>query len=151
MTHSSTLRGIRYARYASYLFAALIAALGVLDLAGGFSWGNFHIPPRWQPETVHYPLALQMECWFFIFYALLLVAPWEKIQSEPTWRKLFFVLCVFSILFAFVMISEVMAKNYIAKAAKTKARLPVFQAVLLFAALGQIPTLLFVRKPELVD
>jgi hypothetical protein len=44
-----------------------------------------------------------------------------------------------------------MAKNYIAKAAKTKARIPVFQAILLFAALGQIPTLLFVRKPELVD
>jgi hypothetical protein len=149
--HPSTLRGICYARYASYLFAALIAALGVLDLVGGWTWGSFHVPPRWQPETVHYPLALQMECWFFIFYALLIVAPWEKIQDEKTWRKLFALLCLFSIVFAFVMISEVMAKNYIAKAAKTKARIPVFQAILLFAALGQIPTLLFVRKPELVD
>jgi hypothetical protein len=149
--HPSTLRGIRYARYASYLFAALIAALGILDLVGGWAWGSIHIPPRWKPETVHYPLALQMECWFFIFYALLIIAPWEKIQDEKTWRKFFTLLCLFSIAFAFVMISEVMAKNYIAKAAKTKARIPVFQAILLFAALGQIPTLLFVRKPELVD
>ncbi|NBX01940.1 hypothetical protein EBR11_05360 [bacterium] len=149
--HPSTLRGIRYARSASYLFAALIAALGILDLVGGWAWGSFHIPPRWQPETVHYPLALQMECWFFIFYALLIVAPWEKIQDEKNWRKLFALLCLFSIVFAFVMISEVMAKNYIANAAKTKARIPVFQAILLFAALGQIPTLLFVRKPEWVD
>lgn len=149
--HPSTLRGIRYARYASYIFAVLIAFLGILDLAGGFSLGSLHFPPRWQPETVHFPLALKFECWFFIFYALLLVAPWEKIQSEQTWRKLFFLLCLTSIAFAFIMISEVMAKNYIAKAAKTKARLPVFQAILLFGALGQIPTLLFVRKPELVD
>jgi len=49
------------------------------------------------------------------------------------------------------MISEVMAKNYIATAAKTKARLPVFQAILLFASLGQIPIHLFVRRPSLLD
>ena len=98
-----------------------------------------------------FPLALRTECWFFIFYATLIALPWEKIQSDSRWRKLFALLCFVSVVFAFAMISEVMAKNYVAVAAKTKARLPVFQAILLFSALGQIPTLLFVRRPELLD
>jgi len=58
---------------------------------------------------------------------------------------------VAAVVFAYAMISEVMAKNYIATAAKTKARLPVFQAILLFASLGQIPIHLFVRRPDLLD
>jgi hypothetical protein len=32
-----------------------------------------------------------------------------------------------------------------------KAKIPVFQAVLLFLGLGQIPIELFSRKPELLD
>ena len=54
-------------------------------------------------------------------------------------------------LFAFAMISEVMAKNYLAAAQHQKARLPVFQAILLFLSLGQIPVALFTRKPDLLD
>jgi hypothetical protein len=149
--HASTLRGIRYARWASYLFAALIFFLAVLELSGGLNLGFVHFPPRWKPADVTFPVALQIECVFFIFYAALIALPWERIQSDKTWRKLFSLLCVLSVIFAFAMISEVMAKNYVASAAKTKARLPVFQAILLFSALGQIPALLFVRRPELLD
>jgi hypothetical protein len=61
------------------------------------------------------------------------------------------VLCVAAVIFAFAMISEVMAKNYIANAQKQKARIPVFQAILLFVSLGQIPITLFSRRPELLD
>ena len=149
--HSSTLRGIRYARWASYLFAGVIFFLAILELNEGFNFGFVHLNPRWKPADVTFPLALRVECWFFIFYSVLIASPWEKIYSDATWRKLFAVLGLASVIFAFAMISEVMAKNYIATAAKTKARLPVFQAILLFSALGQIPTLLFVRRPELLD
>ena len=149
--HSSTLRGIRYARWASYLFAAFIFFLAVLELNSGLNLGFIHLQPRWKPADVTFPLALHIECWFFIFYAAVIALPWEKIQSDSTWKKLFSVLCVASVVFAFAMISEVMAKNYVAAAVKAKARLPVFQAILLFGALGQIPALLFVRRPELLD
>ncbi len=149
--HSSTLRGIRYARWASYLFASVIFFLAILELNEGLNLGFAHLPPRWKPADVTFPLALRTECWFFIFYATLIALPWEKIQSDSRWKKLFALLCFVSVVFAFAMISEVMAKNYVAVAAKTKARLPVFQAILLFSALGQIPTLLFVRRPELLD
>ena len=53
--------------------------------------------------------------------------------------------------FALAMICEVMAKNYVAQNAHMKAKIPVFQAVLLFLSLGQIPVELFSRKPELLD
>jgi hypothetical protein len=149
--HSSTLRGVRYARWASYLFAAVIFFLAVLELNQGLNLGFVHLPPRWKPADVTFPLALHIECGFFIFYGALIALPWEKIQSDALWKKLFALICVASVIFAFAMISEVMAKNYVASAAKTKARLPVFQAILLFSALGQIPILLFVRRPELLD
>ena len=149
--HSSTLRGIRYARWASLLFASVIFFLAIVQLCDGFNLGFVHLPPRWKSADVSFPLALQGECVFFIFYALLIALPWEKIQSDKYWNKLFALLCIASLIFAFAMISEVMAKNYIATAAKTKARIPVFQAILLFGSLGQIPILLFVRRPELLD
>ena len=148
---SSTPRGVLYARWASYLFAAVIFFLAALELNGGLNLGFVQLPPRWRPADVTFPLALQLECFFFIFYAALIASPWEKIHSDANWKKLYALLCVASVIFAFAMISEVMAKNYIANAAKTKARLPVFQAILLFCALGQIPSLLFVRRPELLD
>ncbi len=98
-----------------------------------------------------FPLALQVECWFFFLYAALLVAPWQRTPSDRRWWTGFAVLSVASLLFAFAMISEVMAKNYLAAAQHQKARLPVFQAILLFLSLGQIPVALFTRKPDLLD
>jgi hypothetical protein len=151
MENSKTLQSIRYARWSSLAFAALCVGLGVLELVGGFNLGPLHLPPRWNPAFVTFPVALQVECWFFFFFATLLVLPWQRTPNDRTWRVGFTVLCVAAFIFAFAMISEVMAKNYIANAQKMKARIPVFQAILLFVSLGQIPIALFSRKPELLD
>lgn len=150
MNHSSAL-GLKYARWACSLFGVFIIFLGLLELCQGFSLGSFSIPPRWKPETVTFPLALNIECWFFLIFGVFVLIPIEKITSDRFWKIAFSVICVASLVFAFAMISEVMAKNYIATAAKTKARLPVFQAILLFVSLGQIPIHLFIRRPELLD
>jgi hypothetical protein len=149
--NNATTRGLIYARWACYGFAGLIIFLATLELSGGFSAGSLTIPPRWKPETVTFPLALCLENYFFIFFGLLILIPLEKIKDDKQWRIIFSVICVAALIFAFAMISEVMAKNYIATAAKAKARLPVFQAILLFLSLGQIPIHLFVRRPELLD
>lgn len=148
---TKTTRGLRYARWASLGFAALCVGLGLVELLGGLDLGFARIPPRWNPALVTFPLALQAECWFFLFYAGLLVAPWQRTASEGRWRAGFALLAVASLVFAFAMISEVMAKNYLATAQHQKARLPIFQAILLFLSLGQIPVALFTRKPELLD
>ena len=149
--HESTARRIRYASWASLLFGVLCLGLGANELLGGLQLGPLHIPRRWDPAVVTFPTALRVESFFLIFYAGLLFLPWGRIVEPRIWNRLFAVLCVASVLFAFAMISEVMAKNYIAQGAGMKARLPIFQAILLFLSLGQIPVRLFIRKPELLD
>lgn len=151
MENTKTLQSIRYARWSSLAFAALCVGLGLLELVGGFTLGPLQIPPRWNPAYVTFPIALRTECWFFFFFAALLAIPWQRTPNDRIWRICFTVLSAAAVVFAFAMISEVMAKNYIANAQKTKARIPVFQAILLFVSLGQIPIALFSRKPELLD
>jgi len=146
-----TAQRIRYGRIIAVLFGILCLGLGIDGLNGGISGGALHIPPRWSPAVITFPVALRAESWFFIAYAILLFLPWRRIVSVRLWNALFTLLCVASVLFAFAMICEVMAKNYIAQNAHVKAKIPVFQAALLFLGLGQIPLELFSRKPELLD
>jgi hypothetical protein len=149
--HETTARRIRYGRLIALGFGVFCFAMAVNELLGGLSLGPVRIPPRWDPAVVTFPGALRAESWFLIAYAGLLFLPWRSIVSSKAWNRLFVVLCVASLIFAFAMISEVMAKNYVAQAAGMKARIPVFQAILLFLCLGQIPLELFSRKPELLD
>ena len=149
--HETTARRIRYGRLIALGFGVFCFAMALNELLGGLSLGPVRIPPRWDPAVVTFPGALRAESWFLIAYAGLLFLPWRSIVSSKVWSRLFVVLCVASLIFAFAMISEVMAKNYVAQAAGMKARIPVFQAVLLFLCLGQIPLELFSRKPELLD
>lgn len=146
-----TAQRIRYGRIISMLFGVLCLGLATNEIGVGLTLGSFQIPPRWNPAVITFPGALRAESWFFIFYAILLFLPWRRIESRQSWNWLFSLLCVASVLFAFAMICEVMAKNYIAQNAHLKAKIPVFQAVMLFLSLGQIPIELFSRKPELLD
>jgi hypothetical protein len=149
--HDVVAQRIRYARVSSVLFGMLCIGLAVNELIGGFTISSLHVLPRWNPAVVTFPVALRAESWFFIGYAILLFLPWRRITRDKLWNWLFALLCVASVLFAFTMICEVMAKNYIAQNAHMKAKIPVFQAVLLFLSLGQIPLELFCRKPDLID
>ncbi|NBV49374.1 MAG: hypothetical protein EBR95_10155 [Verrucomicrobia bacterium] len=149
--HETTARRIRYGRLIALGFGVFCFAMALNELLGGLNLGFARIPPRWDPAVVTFPGALRAESWFLIAYAGLLFLPWRSIVSAKVWNRLFAVLCVASLVFAFAMISEVMAKNYVAQAAGMKARIPVFQAILLFLCLGQIPLELFSRKPELLD
>ena len=79
-------------------------------------------------------------------------APQAAWHFASKWARTAFILtCLLSLLFAAAMISEVMAKNYLAAAKGAKARMPVAQAIMLFLGLGQIPLRLFTRRPELLD
>jgi len=149
--HENAALRIRYGRFIAQGFGVFCLFLGVNELAGGLDLGLARFAPRWDPAVVTFPRVLRAESWFLVAYAGLLFLPWRRIKSARTWNRLFAVLCVASLVFAFAMISEVMAKNYVAQAAGMKARIPVFQAVLLFLCLGQVPLELFSRKPELLD
>lgn len=130
-------------RLVTFLCGVLAIALGANELLG--------LMPRWNPAEVTRPAAVAAEGWLFIAYGAVLLWPAEKSASERTWRTAFILTCLLSLLFAAAMISEVMAKNYVAAAKGAKARMPVAQAVMLFLGLGQIPLRLFTRRPELLD
>ncbi len=130
-------------RLVTLLCGVLVTALGANELIG--------LMPRWNPAEVTRPAAVTAEGWLFVVYGALLLWPAEKSSSERVWRTAFTLTCLLSLLFAAAMISEVMAKNYLAAAKGAKARMPVAQAVMLFLGLGQIPLRLFTRRPELLD
>lgn len=129
--------GVRYARIAGILFGVFLLYRSVFGMK---QWeGHGH------ESLVHAQAA------FFAVYGVVLLLPWKRLGATRAWKYLFTLVCLLCVLFAFVMVIEVMALNYIAAAAHVKARPPAFQGTLLFAALGQIPTLLFLRRPELLD
>ena len=132
-----TLQGVRLARLGGIAFGVFLIGLSVL---GAHRWDGCR----------YENLALAESVFFAVFGGVLLL-PWKKINESRHWGKLFALVCVLCVAFAFVMVCEVMALNYIAAGLKTKAKPPVFQGIQLFFALGQIPTLLFFKKPELLD
>ncbi len=136
-------QAVRLWRLITVLCGLLVIALGANELLGAM--------PRWNPAEVTRPDAVAIESWLFIACGLVLLWPAERTASERVWKAAFALTCACSLLFAAAMISEVMAKNYLAAAKGAKARMPVAQAVMLFLGLGQIPLRLFTRRPELLD
>lgn len=135
--------GLRLARRVSALLAGLLILTGLRDLAG--------IWPRWDPATVTWPALLRADCLLHLTVGAVLLLPWARIMRSPRWKPALAALSLLCLVFAFAMITEVMAKNYLAQAVGAKAKPPVFQAVLLFAVLAQPPVAFFLRRPELLD
>ena len=135
--------GLRYARTLGLALGVLLILTGLRDLLG--------ILPRWDPTRVTWPRALAADCGAFVFCGLLLLLPWARLMQSARWKAWLTVLSVAALTFAMMMISEVMAKNYLAQAAGMKARPPIFQAVLLFAMMAQPPIAWFLRHPQDLD
>ena len=135
--------GLRHARTLSVLIGLLLIATGMRDLLG--------IYPRWDPATVTWPAALRADCLLFAILGGVLLLPWPRIMRSERWGWALGILGLLCLVFAMAMISEVMAKNYLAKAAGMRAKPPIFQAVLLFAVMAQPPIAWFLRRPDLLD
>lgn len=135
--------GLRYARITGIILGVFLIATGLRDLLG--------ILPRWDPATVTWPRALAADCGLFVVAGALLLLPWERLMRGENWARWLALLSVVSVIFAFAMISEVMAKNYLAQAKGMKAKPPIFQATLLFLMMAQPPTAWFLRRPDLLD
>lgn len=135
--------GLRHARTLSVLIGLLLMATGLRDLLGVY--------PRWDPAAVTWPLALRADCLLFVGLGAALLLPWQRIMRSDRWAWALGTLGFLCLVFAMAMISEVMAKNYLAKAAGMRAKPPIFQAILLFAVMAQPPIAWFLRRPDLLD
>ena len=135
--------GLRQARILGMIFGVFLILNALRDLTG--------VWPRWDVAIVTWPKLLLLSGYFYILVGSCLLLPWQKLMRSSRWTWAWGFLTTLCVLFAFAMITEVMAKNYLAQAAGLKAKPPVFQAILLFAALAQPPITFFLRRPELLD
>lgn len=143
MTDSTLPAGLRQARNVALALGVFLILNALRDLTG--------IWPRWDPTKVTWPNALRADCLLHIVVGATLLLPWERLMRSAHWKLALGGLSLLCLAFAFSMITEVMAKNYLAQAAGMKAKPPVFQAVLLFAVLAQPPVAWFLRRPEQLD
>lgn len=135
--------GLRYARILGVALGGFLILTGLRDLLGIF--------PRWDPATVTWPRALLAASLFHVACGCLLLLPWRRLMLSRRWAWWLGLIGAVALVFSFMMISEVMAKNYLAKAVGLKAKPPIFQAVLLFAMMAQPPIAWFLRRPDTLD
>jgi len=143
MNEPSLPAGLRQARVVGAALGIFLILTALRDLTG--------IWPRWNPATVTWPNLLLASGIFYVVVGSTLLLPWTRIMRSARWKIAFGVLCLLCLAFAFAMITEVMAKNYLAQAVGLKAKPPVFQAVLLFAVMAQPPIAWFLRHPSQLD
>ena len=143
MNDTSLPAGLRQARVIGALLGGFLILNALRDLTG--------VWPRWTPATVTWPSLLQAACLFYMLVGAVLLLPWARIMRSERWKLAFGALVLLCVAFAFAMITEVMAKNYLAQAQGLKAKPPVFQAILLFAVMAQPPIAWFLRHPSQLD
>ncbi|MEM9226865.1 MAG: hypothetical protein AAGA45_02765 [Verrucomicrobiota bacterium] len=130
------LKGIAYARAAG-------VAVGLFLIL----WSPFNLL-RWGGQG---PSALLNFAFiFFIAYGILLAMPWQRLRSERVFRFFFGILIVFSIAFGFLMVVDLIFQYMLAAEFANKPAPPAFQGMLVFAALMQVPVVLFARRPGLL-
>jgi len=88
---------------------------------------------------------------FFIGYGGLLALPWRKIKAPRLWKRMYILFAFVSVAFPFVLIFQVMFHFMDLVALSQQPGAPTMEGTLIFLGLMQIPTVLFVRRPELLD
>lgn len=86
-----------------------------------------------------------------LVFGVLLLLPWRRLAGTPLWRPLFVLLCLAAVGFAFASIADVMFQFMLAADLGTKPGPPALQGMLVFLALLQVPTVLFLRNPRWLD
>ncbi len=125
--------GVRYARWAGHALGLLLIGLAVKNWFAGTE-GTF--------ATV--------QAAYFMAYGLVLNIPFTRIP-EAGWKFAYAVLVLLSGLFVFLMIVGVMFAYMAAAERGERLGVPGFEGSLIFLALLQVPTVLFQRKPDLLD
>ncbi|GHB93704.1 hypothetical protein [Cerasicoccus arenae] len=132
---AETRKGLAYSRAAGVAVGLFLIALVPFNAA---RWGG-HQPPA---------ALLNAEAIYFLVYGVLLILPWRKITGKMLWRTLFTLLAVLSAGFAFLMVIDLMFQNLYASEAGLKPAPPACQSLMIFTALIQAPTVLFLRHPH---
>lgn len=94
---------------------------------------------------------LVFEMFFFILYGTLLAMPWSLLKTEKLWKIAFAALIVCSFLFGFIMVIDTLFQHSLATEVEGRPAPPAFPGLQIFFGLMQVPAVLFLRKPDLLD
>ncbi len=86
-----------------------------------------------------------------IVFGCLLLIPWRRVTASRIWLPLFIALCIAAVGFTFASIADMMFQYMLAADLQTKPGPPALQGMLIFLTLLQVPTVFFLRHPELLD
>jgi hypothetical protein len=125
--------GVRYARLAGRLLGLLLIGLGIALLVDSTS------------SAFDFFKAI-----YFLIYGSLLNLPFKQMETR-SWKWLFGLLLISSVAFVFLMVVAVIFDYMAADARGERLGVPGFEGTLIFFALLQVPTVLFERKPDLLD
>ena len=125
--------GIRYARMAGRLLGVALICIGILALI----------------NSAKSPFAV-FKAIYFIAYGSLLNLPFGKLARQK-WNWAYGAVVFSSIVFVFVMVVAVIFDYMEADMRGERLGVPGFEGTLIFFALLQVPTVLFERKPDLLD
>ncbi len=109
-------------------------------------WG-LCCPARWDYSYPNLTLAQSI---FYGIYGLLLALPIQSIKIHSLFKAIYTLFIVLSISFVFVQVFDTMFQYCLASELRMRPAPPVFQSMLVFFTLLQIPTILFYRKPYLL-
>ncbi len=124
--------GLRYGRIAGRAVGVLLLAIGVVELLeGAMGFGRFQAA-------------------FCIAYGALLNLPFQRFRDR-VWKAAFGGLILFSVAFVFIMIASVMFDYMAAAERGQRLGVPGFEGTLIFLSLLQVPVVLFLRRPDLLD
>lgn len=130
-------RGLKYAQWGGYLFSFLLLILAALEWkqlsveASASGYGYFKFV-------------------YFLLLALIGRLPVARLSSL-IWKLCFATTIFLSIGFVFIMIVDVMYAYMAAAEQGERLGVPGFEGTLIFLCLLQVPTLLFVRNPDLLE
>ena len=131
------MRGISYAR---------AAGIGLGLFFVGWAPANMI---RWGEQGPASFLLFQV--FFFIIYGILLAMPWSQIKPNKLWNYCFGTLLLFSFLFTFIMVIDTLFQHVLAAEVVSRPAPPAFPGLQIFFGLMQVPAVLFLRRPELLD
>ena len=87
----------------------------------------------------------------YVLFGGLLLLPWRRLAKAACWRSLFTVFAASALAFAFVLVFEVLFETVASVEMGQKTALPAIEGVMAFIGLMQIPAVLFIRRPELLE
>ena len=128
--------GLTLIRVAGTLLGVILVLEGSQDFA--MAWGT----------TTPFPAIRNFA---HVLFGGLLLLPWRRLSKAACWRPLFAVFAVSALVFVFVLVFEVLFETIASVEMGEKTALPAIEGVMAFIGLMQIPAVLFIRRPELLE